>query len=240
MDITFSDKEFGNIILRENGRLKRVGISITASQIILKKPTFYPKSEAFTFFNDHRDWVREKIQLRKAKTKRILLAPDVPFFCTAFSIKYQPHEKNNFKAQLLRSQKELLIFYPTQTDFNDDATQKTLGKIVSNALLIEAKQILPPWLKQVAEAHGFQYAECKVSRMRSQWGSCSSRKSIHLSSSLLLLPTELAEAIMLHELCHTIEMNHGPRFHALMAKHTQNREAELTRQLHNYAHILHI
>jgi len=240
VDFTFSDKEFGNIVLRENSRLKRVGISITATQIILKKPTLYPKSEALTFFNAHRDWIREKIQLRKTKTRLVSFSPDNAFFCNAFSIKYQAHEQDSFKAQLLRSRKELLILYPNQTDFNDDTTQNTLRKIVGNALFVEAKRILPSWLKQVAKAHGFQYAECKVLRMHSQWGSCSSKKSIHLSSSLLLLPTNLTEAVMLHELCHTIEMNHGPRFHALMAKHTQNKESELTRQLHNYAHFLYI
>lgn len=240
MDFTFSDKEFGNIVLRENSRLKRIGISITATQIILKKPMFYPKSEALAFFNAHRNWIREKIRLREAKTKRIMFSPDNPFFCSTFSIKYKPHEQSGFKAQLLRSQKELLILYPIQIDFSDNTIQSTLHKIVSNALLVEAKRVLPSWLKQVAKAHGFQYTECKVLRMRSQWGSCSSKKSIHLSSSLLLLPPDLAEAVMLHELCHTIEMNHGPHFHALMAEHTQNKESELTRQLHNYAHFLYI
>ncbi len=240
MDITFSDSEFGNIVLRENSRLKRVGIAITSSQIILKKPLFYPKSEALYFFDTHRDWIREKILQRESKTKRISFSPDSSFICDAFSIKYQPYEGTAFKAQLLRSRKELLIYYPTQTDFNDVSTQKALCKIVGNALLIEAKRILPPWLEQVAKTHGFQYAECKISRMRSQWGSCSSKKSIHLSSALLLLPKELTEVVMLHELCHTIEMNHGPHFHALMAEHTQNRETELTRQLHDYAHLLRI
>lgn len=77
--------------------------------------------------------------------------------------------------------------------------------IVANALLVEARRLLPDWLRQIAVRLGFSFSGCKVLKMSSRWGSCSSSDEIHLSSSLLLLPKELIEFVMIHELCHTIE-----------------------------------
>jgi len=84
------------------------------------------------------------------------------------------------------------------------------------ALRAQAKAELPSRLAALAAQHGFVYNKVFIKNNVSNWGSCSSLGNINLNLRLVTLPTELADYVMLHELCHLRYMNHGPQFHALL------------------------
>ena len=104
-------------------------------------------------------------------------------------------------------------------------------EIDETALRLKAHSILPHKLAKLAELHGFTYSSVKIRKSKSRWGSCSAKKSINLSLYLLLLPEHLIEYVLLHELCHTVEMNHSPAFWALLNKCTMNKALGLRREL---------
>ena len=68
-----------------------------------------------------------------------------------------------------------------------------------------------PWLA------GRVVAPPRVVRLRARWGSCSADGRITLNLGLVLLAQPLIDYVLLHELCHLREMNHGARFYALLA-----------------------
>ena len=84
------------------------------------------------------------------------------------------------------------------------------------ALRKEALRILVPRLEELAQLHGFRYNRVAIKNNVSNWGSCSSKGNINLNLRLVTLPSELRDYVMLHELCHLKQMNHGPEFHALL------------------------
>ena len=83
-------------------------------------------------------------------------------------------------------------------------------------LRAQAKAQLPPRLAALAAQHGFQYKRVFIKNNRTNWGSCSSLGNINLNLSLVTLPQELQDYVMLHELCHLKYLNHSPQFHALL------------------------
>ena len=126
---------------------------------------------------------------------------------------------------------------PSQTDFADERVQKLLKDFIEQALRHEARRLLPSRLLDLASRHGFTCTDVKIFNSKSHWGSCTPRRSINLSLSLMLLPWHLIDYVLLHELCHTIEMNHSDRFWALMDKVTEGKALELRKELKKY-HML--
>ena len=77
-------------------------------------------------------------------------------------------------------------------------------------LRAEAKRVLPERLESLARRYGYSYNKVTIKHNRSNWGSCSTRGNINLNLNLMRLPGLLQDYVMLHELTHLREMNHGP------------------------------
>ncbi|HZK03488.1 MAG TPA: M48 family metallopeptidase [Bacteroidaceae bacterium] len=101
-------------------------------------------------------------------------------------------------------------------------------------LIAIAKRVLPEKLFRLSKKHGLPFNKVTVRRSRTRWGSCSTKKNISLSCYLVLLPDHLVEYVMIHELCHTIEMNHSDRFWALVEKNTGGKSKELRAELRKH------
>ncbi len=69
-----------------------------------------------------------------------------------------------------------------------------------------------------------------IKNTKSRWGSCSSRGNLNFSYKLLFLPPAIADYIIVHELCHLAEFNHGHTFWARVAEACPNYK-ELRRAL---------
>jgi predicted metal-dependent hydrolase len=75
---------------------------------------------------------------------------------------------------------------------------------------------LPTQLRALAEAHGLTVAGVSIRDQRSRWGSCSPKGHIALNYRLLLMPAEVREYILIHELMHLKQANHSRRFWRLV------------------------
>lgn len=128
----------------------------------------------------------------------------------------------------------LTCFHPPGQQWDDEALQRWLSRAVGEALRVHAESVLPSRLEVLAAARGLRYAEVCVTRTRSRWGSCDTRRRISLSLYVLLLPPHLQDYVMQHELTHLVEMNHGPRFWALLDSVTGGRARALRLEMKNY------
>lgn len=81
----------------------------------------------------------------------------------------------------------------------------------------------------------FSYNRLFLKNNVSNWGSCSTKRNINLNVNLVNLPEHLIRYVILHELCHLVYMNHGPRFHALLNSVCGGKEKELAKQLRGYS-----
>jgi len=83
----------------------------------------------------------------------------------------------------------------------------------------KAKQHLVPWLEAIATEHGFQVGRVCIRCQKTRWGSHSKRGTISLNAQLLFVPPELVRYVFLHELCHSVHLDHSAKFWALLRQH---------------------
>jgi len=66
--------------------------------------------------------------------------------------------------------------------------------------------------KKLAEKYNYTFNKLTIRKMRTRWGSCTSKNNISLNIGLVALPDDLREYIILHELLHTRIKNHSKEF----------------------------
>ena len=79
-------------------------------------------------------------------------------------------------------------------------------------LMTRGSEVLSPMLAGAALDSGLRYSKLVVRRQRSRWGSCSVRGTISLNCCLLFQRPEVVRYLLIHELSHTLHMNHSKRF----------------------------
>ena len=100
-----------------------------------------------------------------------------------------------------------------------------------------ARQELIERIQTLASRNGFSYRRVFIRNQKTRWGSCSDKNNINLNINLVLLPSELSDYIILHELVHTRIKHHGPEFWQELGKYIQTPK-EHDRRLDRYRALL--
>ena len=87
-----------------------------------------------------------------------------------------------------------------------------------NILSSQAKQIIPVRTAHFANQMGVTYGRITIRSQHTRWGSCSAVGNLNFNCLLMLIPPEVLDYVIVHELCHRKEMNHSPRFWAEVEK----------------------
>ncbi|MBT4210123.1 MAG: M48 family metallopeptidase [Candidatus Komeilibacteria bacterium] len=82
----------------------------------------------------------------------------------------------------------------------------------------QARVLVGERLKYFNKHYNFKYNRVAIRNQKSRWGSCSSSKNLNFNYRLAMLPVELADYIIVHELCHLGEMNHSKHFWSLVSQ----------------------
>ena len=69
-----------------------------------------------------------------------------------------------------------------------------------------------------AAALGVQYSRITLRDQRSRWGSCSNKGTLSFNWRLVLAPHDVLDYVVVHEICHLVELNHGPDFWELVER----------------------
>lgn len=167
--------------------------------------------------------------LKEKSSPKLIIDTNTRLETFSFSIQVIENNCHNYYAQL--NEGILTVSCPQGSVYQNQHTQAMIRAIIEKYVRFEAKRIFPGKVEQFAKAFGFDYSEVKINKSRSRWGSCSGKKTINLSYYCLFLPEYLIDFVILHELCHTREMNHGERFWAHLDSVTADASKRMTKEL---------
>ena len=217
--------KWGKIYVTRNPRARRIILRSHQNGIYITVPTQATKGDIEKALDEY----APRLLQNKPQEEPATIDCSYSYENDNFTFHIAEHERSIF--QLKHNGKNFTLLCPKGSDYDTTEMQKWMHKTLTQAITCRAKEILPPRLEELAKEKGFTYNRCTVRNVHSRWGSCNAKGNISLSISLILLPNELIDYVLLHELCHTVEMNHSERFWKLMDKVTAPAKAKELRTL---------
>nr|WP_245402646.1 SprT family zinc-dependent metalloprotease [Pontibacter sp. E15-1] len=206
----------GKVLFERSDKAKRLSISVRPLKgVRVAVPPHISFEKAEQLIYTKADWIREhQSRMEEQEEKVTVYTHDSDFRTRHHTLRLLTHARYDMRC--LVENGYINVFYPAFKDVCEADVQKFIRKSIEEAYRKEAKQYLPQRLAYFAEKFGFTYQNVFIKNAKSRWGSCSFNDNINLNLHLMRLPEDLCDYVILHELAHTVEKNHGPQFWALL------------------------
>lgn len=149
------------------------------------------------------------------KTLSIEITPDLrvivraPNRLSKSDIGYFINEKHKWIEKHLESMRARV----GQVEQARKLTDAELTELKRRALALIIERV-----EQFAPLVGVDYGRITVRSQTTRWGSCSAKGTLSFNCLLALVPSEVLDYVVVHELCHRKEMNHSARFWAEVSR----------------------
>ncbi len=104
-------------------------------------------------------------------------------------------------------------------------SQSTVFNLLRRWLRTHARADLENQARSLAGGLGYKINKVNIRNQRTRWGSCSTNKTLSLNLKLLFLEPDQVRHVLVHELCHTMHLNHSPAFWQLVARYEPDYKA---------------
>ncbi|WP_462357255.1 M48 family metallopeptidase [Phocaeicola coprocola] len=220
-----SDKDFGKIHFVVRRSARNITMRVKEDGLHITTPPYRSITALLEAIAPFRERLRNVCS--EVKPKPFDLNFSIEAEC--FRLKLETSPLKNFTVSM--RDETVVIACPAHADFTTDRVQTLVKNAVMRAMRKKAEEYLPPLVQYWSSLFDLPYNKVTISKARSRWGSCSSKRDISLSFYLMLLPAHLMDYVILHELAHTREMNHGPEFWELLNQLTDGKALALRKEL---------
>lgn len=206
---TIHDDEFGDITVRRSVRSSAIRISVAPSGALRASlPAYAPLFSLKKVINSSRNQLRRMLAQHEPAYELI----DGQQIGKSHHLKVIRSSRRSVK----RYKQQITLILGPDDELTDTQVIKEAREVIADALRIEAKSYLPKRLRYLADKLGYDYDRVRFSHASGRWGSCSTTGTISLNIALMKLPHELIDYVLVHELSHTKQMNHSPKFWRLV------------------------
>ena len=207
--------------LRKSKRTRRINLRLKSTDFaLLTFPYRMAWATAEKFLMDHQDWLERKsqqfpvpISMRKyfEDGGKICLGPSMVERNVSLSF-----DEYTDRPLISLENQQIGIRVPRS------GQEDEMIKLVCRKL---AYQFLPGWLEWAENYAGLYSKRLRIGDQRTRWGSCSPKGTLSLNWRIILLPQELGNYVIFHELAHLAQMNHSPKFWQKLEEFVPNAKA---------------
>lgn len=181
-------------------KLKNSYISVNNELIVTLKTPRVSQSFLNNLLLEKESWIRKQLlKLKENTSPKINIEDELLLFGEIYSIDIEEAQFLRQKLQALRK-----------------IDKKKILKCYDDFYKHYSLEYLVPRVEYFAGVMDLKFSTLKFRKMRSRWGSCSSKRTITLNSELLKVKKELIDYVIVHELAHLVHMNHSKDFHSLV------------------------
>lgn len=201
--------------VKHHARSRRLRITVRPGRVLVTAPPRARLKTITEFVESQRYWIRDKVT---ALADHPVAIPER--FVTGAKILYRGRalrlrvERTSGSRSSLRFANGFRVTLPRE--LAPEEVERRARSLVLNWLAERTLEDARRWTRENADRLGVQPARIRLGNQRSLWGSCSPRGVIALNRRLISIPKSLFEYVVIHELCHLVEHNHGARFWELV------------------------
>lgn len=197
-------------------RLKHSYLRVNPDATLCVKTPSSSLEFVYSFLNDKESWIQKQLlRYEQHKPLQVNLEDEVLLFGEIHSI--DSIEAGYLRQKLARA----------KTD-----TKEKIVLLYNDFYKHKSAEYLTKRVKYFSILMNLQYSALKFRKMKSRWGSCSSKKEITLNTELMKINKELIDYVVVHELSHLVYMNHSKAFHSLVEKYLPDAK-KLRKELKN-------
>ncbi len=205
--------------VRESSRAKTMRLNMSPREgLVVVIPAGYSRKQIPEFVQSRQTWIENA--RRWADERRRLLAPKPPAIPETIELKaigealgVTVRETAALRATARELSEQLVVVSGPINDIS--ACLAALNRWIGR----KAREHLVPWLDDLSVKNALEFNRVIVRNQRTRWASCSAGGTISLNQKLLFLPERLVHYVLVHELCHTVHMNHSKRFWKRVERH---------------------
>lgn len=227
------------IIRRSYKTSRYLKMYFKADTLYISKPKYISKKRALEFVSENKLDLYEKYKKIKKEDMGVKFWNSGDTFIfkgEKYIINSNEIETNRIKVKLDEKSKKIFIEYPIGLAENEKKLNidRAIKRMLKNNTELLLKNKVVYWSKIT----NIPYKQFKVNDATSKFGSCiPSKKILHFSSRLIMLPEDIIDGVIVHELCHMIYPNHSKDFYDLVRKYKPNYD-EINKWLKNNGKII--
>lgn len=201
-----------DLITRSNRKTLSLSI-LKDGQVVVKAPLKMSSDAIERFVFDKQKWIREKLAILEQSNRKydeIIHYKKFLLYGNQYSLKLKNVKK------IETSTTEMCIYIPLSTP-----EDKILGRLKS-WYKKTAKSVLEERLNYLSSIMKLKPNAMRISDSRGRWGACNSKGNVSFNFRVIMLEPAVIDYVIVHELCHLVEMNHSKRFWNLVTSFMPN------------------
>lgn len=201
-------------------RSNRSSLALTINDqgdLIVKAPFSMPISKIYSFIQEKQKWIEKKqtyIKNTLDQNEQIVNYNQIFFLGKKYNVVQIKGLEENYLT------KEYLAI-------NYTISQNTKKNSIKEFFLDNVEQVLLPRIKSLSKVVGVEASCIKIINSRAKWGMCDNKKVVYFNWKLCMLPPEIIDYVIIHELCHIKNLNHSKEFWKQVYSYDKNYKEDI-------------